>query len=320
MAVLTPQGDNELNLRSQVLVLMQFLLRHFYIPLILFILLRLVTRRYFSPLRSYPGPFLASISRLWRVASVARGRTEHEFIDLHRKYGPVVRIAPNALSIASPNAAREVLSAGKGFHKSDFYSVFPPAENPDIFTEIRENVHAQKKRVVAMPYSMATMQSAQSQRIEGVIALLRQKLDEFAAGPNREARKVNLGDWLHYFAFDVIGEVAFSHTFGFLEKGYDVDGCIGAIDTFQWYNGIIANIPFAHSFLLNNPILQYIPALSPKNFLLTKIAMGEMGRRKPFSRDREQPNDLLGMLIKGHEKTPEKFGEGDVFAVAHGAM
>ena len=30
--------------------------------------------------------------------------------------------------------------------------------------------------------------------------------------------------------------------------------------------------------------------------------------------------DLMASLIQGHLKDPSKFGEGDVFAVAHGAM
>lgn len=52
---------------------------------------RLVYRRYFSPLSSYPGPFLASLTRLWKVWVVSKGQTQHEFIQLHRKYGKLER-------------------------------------------------------------------------------------------------------------------------------------------------------------------------------------------------------------------------------------
>ena len=110
----------------------------------------------------------------------------------------MVRIAPNELSFSSPEAALELFKTGKGFHKTDFYGVFPPPENPDIFTETRESVHGVKKRYAATPYSLASMQQSTS-RIEGTVKLLISKLDEFATSD----RVCDLGEWLHFFAFDV---------------------------------------------------------------------------------------------------------------------
>lgn len=251
--------------------------------------------------------------------SVARGHTELDHIALHRKYGPVVRIAPNEVSFSSPKAAKEVLSAGKGFHKTDFYGVFPPPENPDIFTETREHVHAQKKRVAAHPYSLAAMQQL-NPFIEGTIRQLVSKLDGYADGSTKIC---DLGNWLHYFAFDVLGEVAFSRSFGFLEAGFDVGNTIKAIDDSQWYNGIVAQVPFLDQFLRRNPLWKYIPFLATKNALITRIAFAEMEKRKPFSSDVEKEpgrRDLLDSLIKGHRAKPDQFSERDVFAVAHGAM
>ena len=111
----------------------------------------------------------------------------------------MVRIAPNEVSFASPNAAKDILAVGKGFNKTDFYKVFPPPENPDIFTEIREWKHAQMKRFAVTPYSMASIQKLVP-CIEDVERQLMKKLDGFA-GDSRQV--CDLGDWLHYFAFDV---------------------------------------------------------------------------------------------------------------------
>lgn len=111
----------------------------------------------------------------------------------------MVRIAPHELSFSSPNAAKDIFTVGKGFRKTDFYGVFPPPENPDIFTETRESVHAQKKRVAATPYSLAAMQQLSS-FVDDTEKLLMEKLDGFASAPGKMC---DLGDWLHYFAFDV---------------------------------------------------------------------------------------------------------------------
>jgi hypothetical protein len=61
-----------------------------------------------TPLRSIPGPFLASISKLW-IFNQQRGYQRQKVdIDLHKKYGPVVRVAPNEVSVSSPEALRKI--------------------------------------------------------------------------------------------------------------------------------------------------------------------------------------------------------------------
>ncbi|KAK7911226.1 hypothetical protein PG985_013707 [Apiospora marii] len=319
-------------------------------PLLLvgFVLARLFWARYGSPLRSYPGPLLASCSRLWKVWSTVSCNTQWDHIALHRRYGPVVRIAPNEVSLSSPRAARAVLSAGKHFYKTDFYTVFPPPENPDIFTEIRENVHAQKKKVANVPYSMAAMRQL-SPFIDDTIDLLASRLGEFCTadsgimtpgGINNTKGKVDLGAWLHYFAFDVLGEVAFSRSFGFLNAGLDVENAIRTIDEMQRYNGIVGQVPEFDYLLRRNPLWKWVPAFDPSNALITRIAKDEMAKRMPFGAGSSEKSrlgggdsdedvgmmggegrrDLMASLIKGHLKQGSNFSEGDVFAVAHGAI
>lgn len=81
----------------------------------------------------------------------------HPLAGLECQQGPIVRIAPNEVSFASPEAAKDILTTGKGYRKTDFYSVFPPPENPDLFTELREEVHSVKKRMASTAYSMNSM-------------------------------------------------------------------------------------------------------------------------------------------------------------------
>ena len=85
-----------------------------------------------------------------------------------------------------------MLAAGKGFHKTEFYSVFPPADNPDIFTETNEHAHAVKKRYASNAYSMAAMQGL-SGYIEDTQKLLVSKLDQKCKSSEQTC---DLGDWL----------------------------------------------------------------------------------------------------------------------------
>lgn len=43
--------------------------------------------RFFTPLRKIPGPFLGSLTRLWKVATILTARQEVKMMELHRKYG-----------------------------------------------------------------------------------------------------------------------------------------------------------------------------------------------------------------------------------------
>ncbi|KAK1749506.1 cytochrome P450 [Echria macrotheca] len=325
MAVTLKTSDGKVSpTRALLTTLLAFVAAHWAITLLSLLVLRATYKRYASPLRKYPGPFFASFTRLWKVWSTASGRTHLDHIALHRKYGAIVRIAPNEVSVSSPEAARTLLSAGKRFFKTSFYGVFPPPENPDIFTEVREDVHATKKRVANVPYSMAAMQQL-SPFIDDTIELLATKIGEHVSSSNQKV--FDLGAYLHYFAFDVLGEVAFSRSFGFLEQGRDVDSAIKTIDKSQTYNGIVGQVPELDFLLRRNPLWRFVPWLSTKNALITRMALEEMKRRQPFDKDSagllktgDGRRDLMASLIQGHLKDPERFGEGDVFAVAHGAI
>lgn len=281
------------------------------------LILRFLFRRYVSPLRQYPGPFLASGTRLYSLLLTWRGKTHEEHVRLHRTYGPIVRIQPNQLSFASPEAARQILAAGKGFHKTDFYWVFPPYGSPDIFTEIREDVHAQKKRFVNQPYSMNSFQ-ALTPWIEQQIGVLTKKLDSYAL--KSPCTTIDLGNFLHWFAFDVLGEVAFSKSFGFLEQERDINGAIAFIDGVQQYDGIVGQIPWLDYVLRRSPVWDYLPFVTPLgNNHVTKTALGQMKAREDGTATVDR-RDLLSQLFEAYEKDPEKFDKGSVFAVAHGAI
>lgn len=85
-----------------------------------FLFLGAVYRRYFHPLAKYPGPFLASITRWWMVSEIFSGKHEQHIRALHKKYGNIVRIAPNEVAIADPQAIKSIYSTGGGFTKGIF--------------------------------------------------------------------------------------------------------------------------------------------------------------------------------------------------------
>jgi benzoate 4-monooxygenase len=72
-------------------------------------------------IRDVPGPFLAKFSDLWLGRVAALGHRSEVVHKLHAMYGPLVRIAPNHVSIADPTALQIVYAHGNGALKSNFY-------------------------------------------------------------------------------------------------------------------------------------------------------------------------------------------------------
>jgi hypothetical protein len=71
----------------------------------------------FDPLRDIPGPFLARFTRWWYFIEIYKGSFEVSDVEVHKKYGPIVRIAPREYSIDDVEAARTIYGHGTAFVK-----------------------------------------------------------------------------------------------------------------------------------------------------------------------------------------------------------
>jgi hypothetical protein len=63
---------------------------------------------YFHPLSKFPGPKLYSATRIPNHIALIKGNSEKVYLDLHRKYGPVVRVGPDELSYTDGKAWKDV--------------------------------------------------------------------------------------------------------------------------------------------------------------------------------------------------------------------
>jgi hypothetical protein len=70
-----------------------------------------------DPLRDIPGPLLARFTRLWYFIEIYKGSFEVTNVKLHKKYGPIVRIAPHEYSIDDVDAAKTIYGHGNAFVK-----------------------------------------------------------------------------------------------------------------------------------------------------------------------------------------------------------
>jgi hypothetical protein len=85
--------------------------------LIHIVLAQVIHRFCLDPLRHIPGPTAARFTELWRTRRYALGGWHQDILDLHDKYGPVVRIAPSEISFVDKDALVQVYGHSTGTKK-----------------------------------------------------------------------------------------------------------------------------------------------------------------------------------------------------------
>lgn len=83
--------------------------RSIFIYVVVLVLTIAAWRRFFSPLQHIPGPFWASVTRLWLLKIIINGDQNEQLQKIHEKYGKFVRVAPNEVSVTHPDAVKKLL-------------------------------------------------------------------------------------------------------------------------------------------------------------------------------------------------------------------
>jgi benzoate 4-monooxygenase len=100
------------------MAVLDFLLSPFTIPIVvaLFFVIPYFTSN--TALWNVPGPFAAKFTNLWLLLQARQGKRYLSVNEAHKKYGKLVRIQPNHVSIADETAIPIVYGHGNGFLKS----------------------------------------------------------------------------------------------------------------------------------------------------------------------------------------------------------
>lgn len=106
---------------------------------LLLLLSYLIYMRTLHPLAKYPGPLLASLTNGWKAYYVYKLFFHEKLIELHQRYGPVVRVGPNHLHFWDGNAIAPIYKGGRSMGKSEFYDAFTTF-NPNLFGTTNDDV------------------------------------------------------------------------------------------------------------------------------------------------------------------------------------
>ncbi|UZJ54117.1 hypothetical protein CBS101457_003437 [Exobasidium rhododendri] len=261
---------------------------------------------FLHPLAKFPGPLSAQLGfPVWQIRETYLRRYVWSLEELHKQYGTIVRIGPNHLSLTSCEATNAIYAHGGKYNKTDFYHSFQVyAKHPSIFSDIDPKSHADRRRAVSAAYSMTSLIGLEKY-VEPLIDTLLSKLQgKVSEGKQSNVASLDMSKWMHYFAMDAVGELAFGQSFGFVERGGDEEGfLVGVSNLSHW--GSMAG---------------WIPAISQPIRSLLKYSSGEPGGEivgsmtKPLIDARYAALDQKKALEKAGEKSRAGDDDDDIRA------
>ncbi|KAE9369395.1 cytochrome P450 monooxygenase-like protein [Stipitochalara longipes BDJ] len=205
----------------------------------------LIYRIFFHPLRHFPGPFTARLSKLSHVLRLLKTSDNYAQADrLHKKYGDIVRIGPNELSITIPDIIPLIYGPGSKCTKTAWYDVVG-LPNKSLQLERDRVTHDKRRKVWDRAFSTKSLRDYESRIIGHADTLVTQLQD-------RSGQEVDASLWFNFYSFEVMGDLAFGNSFGMLTSGKKHHG-LEALQEGMAPLGIITPLPWAI------PIFQALP-------------------------------------------------------------
>ncbi|KAI0401577.1 putative benzoate 4-monooxygenase cytochrome P450 [Xylaria palmicola] len=165
------------------------------------------------PLARFPGPLNRTAFAFPGLLNTCKGNYVSDVWAAHQKYGEVVRVAPDALSFASPAAWNDIYSLqnGKSQLAKDFKRFPDRPEAIHLFGSNDED-HARIRKIISYGFTGAAVRRQQG-LVDGHIATLMEKLAQSAG------TKIDLNHWSNVFTFDVMSHLTFGESFNSLPSG-----------------------------------------------------------------------------------------------------
>ncbi|KAK3337577.1 cytochrome P450 [Cercophora scortea] len=173
---------------------------------------------YFHPLSRIPGPRTWSATRLPFIRSLLQGTIVHDIQKLHRQYGPILRIAPNEVTFAQPEAWDDIFRPPQGqFLKDPIWWKRPPGRPMSLISAIDPDEHARIRKALAPGFTPRALK-AQEPFIQRYVTLLADRLRETVLAEPTSRMEIDIGPWFNFTTFDIFGDLGFGESFDCLQN------------------------------------------------------------------------------------------------------
>ncbi|OLY77651.1 Averantin hydroxylase [Smittium mucronatum] len=251
-----------------------------------------------DPLRKIPGPWMARFNTFALGRANVTGDFTRYCLDLHEKYGPVVRIGPNRVSDCKTKDFKKILATYR-FRKSANYDGFANVHQ-SLFSTRSEEFNRMRRRQVGPAFSQTGLDSMDSSVETVCVDAFIEKLNQLVDAGHGSA-EFNFFKYYQNVTAEVIGLLAFGERFHAVENG--------GHEITEWIDASMKNFGLSKSFPIMKVAMAVIPSLSVNETKLRKFCLEAINKRRQLIKTNKidaNQVDILQMLITATNTSNKK--------------
>ncbi|KPI44091.1 putative sterigmatocystin biosynthesis monooxygenase STCB [Cyphellophora attinorum] len=172
----------------------------------------------FHPLAAIPGPSLAKVIDSYLSPAQARLHRAQTLSELHKTYGPVVRVGTNEVSVSDWNAYRTIYGQKASSKRAQFYQATRLAGNDNLFTFVSKPAHSARRKLQNPSYSLQAVLDNESFIVDKTNVLVK-RMTKASDGANPAVTTADVFKYNGLFSLEVILKCAFNRSYGDVVEG-----------------------------------------------------------------------------------------------------
>lgn len=248
---------------------------------------------YFHPLSKFPGTRARAATEWPYFLSMINGTGPQDMLEMHEKYGPIVRVSPGELAFCSPAAFKDIYGRRKDgppeLAKDKKY--YSGMGEPTLLNSDDMAYHSYLRKLLSPSFSDFSLRK-QEAVIQDYLKILMRKLEKHSQDYDGGA---DLLQWFNFFVFDVIGYLTYGETFD----------CLNSNELHTWIKLIppLGKFYAFYQAVARLPIWLKYPTLllgMPRGLLSDVKTLGQISETKVKQRLSITATipDLMGKLIE----------------------
>ncbi|KAI0838317.1 cytochrome P450 [Hypoxylon sp. FL0890] len=298
------------------------------VSLVGFALYTAVWRVWLGPLAHIPGPRLAALTHLYEAYYDVwlGGQYTFKIMELHKKYGPIVRISPRELHISDPDFYDTIYVGHSAPRRSEKDPCFTKFLGMDlcVFSTIDHELHRKRRSALQPYFSMANVRRLQPVIQERLSVMIR-RMNEFRdTGDvlNASCMFSALGnDVVNIYSFACCDHRLESPNFDPSSRNAALAGInsIHFMKHVSWINDVMKALPESLVLWLQPALGSFLAQKRRSRAQIEKIMAGE----DEEWRGTDHPtifHTILDSKLPSHEKTVERLSDDAQVVVMAGTL
>ncbi|GAB7356749.1 hypothetical protein MBLNU459_g7651t1 [Dothideomycetes sp. NU459] len=254
-----------------------------------------------SPLKDVPGPWISRYTNLQLKFAVTGGRRIFYIDDLHKKYGPIVRITPTEVAVSDVAAFKQIHAVSSKFTKDIWYEKLTNFPRLSVFTMRNQREHGQRRKLFAKGFSKTYLREHWEPTVKDRATLAVMKIKQNALSGTADLMK-----WWTFMATDIVGCLGFGESFGMLELGQRTE-YIRVLEAALVGNGIGAEMPWLRAIGARMPVRVLKEAFNSSDYIL-----GYGTKAVENAKKGGKDSNLMATIMAEAEKSETRVDDMDV--------